>query len=316
MHTIWVMLMLAAGLYAERAAADLIECAQIESRWRNATAGASFAEWTRLYEDAHYESDCGGRIVADIGRGIIEGELPAIRNAYRSGADADEDALRTLQGRLEALQEYGSHWEIYFLLGETARKQRDARGALQAYRDALRFVDDEELTPTPPPRDEIALLRDRLDETAVIVVQLSPADMKLPVTRAGYLITQYSFATRGYKRRKALAPIQFVFAKDVMTDDGRTIFADVLETLTEQGSPDITVVGHTDPIGSAEANMRLSLERAAAIKRALLAERYAGRVTTRGRGEEQPFRFDDPGLYSEEARNQSHRRVEIVLDDN
>ena len=302
--------MVGAALYAERAAANLIDCAQIESRWQNATAGASFDEWAKLYDDAHYESDCDGRIVAAIGRDIIERELPAIRSAYRSSTDGG--SLRALRDRLDALREYGSHWEISFLLGETARKQRDATGALQAYRDALAIVDDEELTQTPPHRDDIALLRDRLDETAVVVAQLSPSDMKLPVTRSGHLISQYGFATRGYKRRKALAPILFVFAKDVMTDTGRTVFADVLETLTEQGSPDITVIGHTDPIGSRESNMQLSLERAAAVKRALLAESYAGRVTTRGMGEEQPFKFDDPGLYSEKTRNGSHRRVEIV----
>ena len=303
--------MLGAALYAERAVANMIDCAQIESRWRNTTAGASFDEWARLYDDAHYESDCTGRIIAAIGLDIIAKELPPIRSAYRSSID--EGSLRALRGRLDALQEYGSHWEISFLLGETARKQRDARGALQAYRDALVLVDDEELTPTSPSRDAIRVLRDRLDETAVVVAQLSPSDMKLPVTRSGHLISQYSFATRGYKRKKALAPIQFVFAKDVMTDTGRTIFADVLETLTKQGSPDITVVGHTDPVGSRESNMQLSLERAAAVKRALLTESYAGRVTTRGMGEEQPFKFDDPGLYSKETRNQSHRRVEIIL---
>ena len=314
MHSILVVLMLGAALYAERAAATQFDCAQIESRWRSATAGTSFDEWTSIYYDAHYESNCGNRIVGGIGRDIIERELPAIRSAYR--ASVDEGSLRALRGRLDALLEYGSHWEISFLLGETARKQRDATGALTAYREALGLVDNEELTPTPPHRDDIALLRDRLDETAIVVAQLSPASMKLPVNRTGQLISQYSFATRGYKRKKALAPILFVFAKDVLTDAGRTIFADVLETLTKQGSPDITVVGHTDPIGSRESNMQLSLERAAAVKRALLAESYAGRVTTRGMGEEQPFKFDDPGLYSEKTRNQSHRRVEFILGGN
>ena len=312
MHAILVVLMLGAALYTERAAANLIDCAQIENRWRNTTAGTSFDEWARLYDDALYNSDCDGRIVAEIGLDVIERELPAVRSAYRSSfGDGTFGALR---GRLDGLREYGSHWEVSFLLGEAARQQRDVGGALQAYREALAIVDDEELTPTPPHPDDIRLLRDRLDETAIVAAQLSPSDMKLPVTRSGHLISQYSFVTRGYVRKKALAPILFVFAKDEMTREGQTIFEDVGETLKTQGSPDITVVGHTDPVGSPESNMQLSQRRAAAVRRALLSKSYAGRVTTRGMGEEQPFEFDDPGLYDEQTRNQAHRRVEIIRD--
>ena len=304
--------MVGAALYAERAAANLIECAQIENRWRSATAETSFDEWARLYDDAHYESNCDGQVIAGIGLDIIERELPAIRSAYRSSFD--DGTLGALRGRLDALREYGSHWEVSFLLGEAARKQRDVRGALNAYREALESIDNEELTPTAPHPDDIRLLRDRLDEVAIVVAQISPSDMKLPVDRNGEPISQYAFVTRGYVRRKALAPILFVFAKDEMTTEGRTIFDDVLKTLTKQGSPDITVVGHTDPIGSAESNMRLSERRAAAVRQALLAKHYAGRVRTRGMGEEQPFAFDDPGLYDEQVRNQAHRRVEIIRD--
>ena len=314
MRTFLIVVTLASGLHAGEGFADLIDCEQIKSRWSRANDATPIDEWKALYDDAFNESDCGSRIYSEIGRDIIEKELPPIRRTF--GASATEASLRSLRARLDALRAYGSHWEVSFLLGETARKLRDARGAFQAYRDALALVDDEEVMEVPPPRERIALLRDRLDETAVVVAQLSPSAMKLPVTRSGEPISQYSFATRGYKRKKALAPVQFVFAKDDMTDAGRTVFEDLLGTLTKQGSPDITVIGHTDPIGSKESNMQLSLKRAAAIRRELLNANYAGQVTTKGMGEEQPFRFDDPGLYSEEVRNQSHRRVEVVLHGN
>ena len=150
----------------------------------------------------------------------------------------------------------------------------------------------------------------------MIVAQIEPAAMPLPVTRSGDLISQYSFTTRGYKRRKTLVPIQFVFAKDAMTETGRGSFLDALETLERQGSPDITIVGHTDPVGSAEYNTDLSVRRAAAVRRELLAMNYQGAIDTIGMGEEQPFEFDDPELYSEEHRHQAHRRVELILQQN
>ena len=107
MHAILVVLVLGAALYTEGAAANLIDCAQIENRWRNTTAGTSFDEWATLYDDALYNSDCDGRIVAEIGLDVIERELPAVRSAYRSSfGDGTFGALR---GRLDGLREYGSH---------------------------------------------------------------------------------------------------------------------------------------------------------------------------------------------------------------
>jgi outer membrane protein OmpA-like peptidoglycan-associated protein len=302
---------LSIGLVTGPAEAQLIACEQVEARWRNATAATSLAEWVAIYDEAHNESDCGGDVVEQIGLDIIAKELEAIERTY---ASSDGDAtLRGLLGRLDILQGFGSHWGASFLRGDMYRKLRDPARALQAYRDALGLVDDEELTATAPPFHKIALLRDRLDETAVIVAQLEPAAIKLPVTRSGELISQYSFTTRGYTRKKTLVPIQFVYAKDIMTDSGRSSFEDALQTLVKQGSPDIRVAGHTDPVGSAAYNRKLSIDRACAVRRALMAENYRGEVEAVGMGEDRPFKFDDPGLYSEERRHQAHRRVELIL---
>ena len=316
MRAIAIGVVLSTGLVTGPAEAQLIACEQVEARWRNATATTSLAEWTAIYDEAHNESDCGGDVVEQIGLDIIAldiiaKELEAIERTY---ASSDGDAtLRGLLGRLDILQGFASHWRVSFLRGDMYRKLRDPRRAFEAYRDSLGLVDDEELTATAPPFATIALLRDRLDEAAVIVAQVEPAAIKLPVTRSGELISQYSFTTRGYTRKKALVPIQFIYAKDTMTDTGRSSFEDALQTLVRQGSPDIRVVGHTDPVGSAAYNRNLSIDRACAVRRALMEESYRGEVEAVGMGEEQPFQFDDPGLYSEEHRHQAHRRVELIL---
>ena len=310
MRAIQIGVVLTIGLVSAAAEAQLIDCEHIEVRWRNATEHASFAEWVEIYDQAHNESDCDGDAVARIGLDIVAKELKPIRRAYESG---DDHTLSGLLDRLDALQGFGSHWEVSFLRGEMYRKLRDPGRALEAYRDSLALVDDDELTATAPPIETIARLRDRLDEIAVIVAQLDPSAIKLPVTRSGDLVSQYSFTTRGYTRKKTLVPIQFVYAKATMTDSGRSSFEDAVQTLVKQGSPDIRVVGHTDSVGSAAYNKKLSIERACAVRRALLDEKYRGDIEAVGMGEEEPFEFDDPGLYSEELRHQAHRRVELIL---
>ena len=311
MRAIRIGILLTIGLVAAAADTQLIDCEQVESRWRNATGHTTFAEWVEIYDQAHNESDCDGDVVERIGLDVIAKELEPIQRTYESGGDGD--TLRGLLDRLDVLQGFGSHWRASFVRGEMYRRLRDPARALEAYRDSLALVDDEELTATPPPDETIALLRDRLDETAVIAAQLAPSPIKLPVTRSGALISQYSFTTRGYTRKKSLVPIQFVYAKDTMTESGRDSFEDALQTLVEQGSPDIRVVGHTDPVGSAAYNEKLSIERACAVRQALLAEQYQGDVEAVGMGESEPFEFDDPGLYSEVLRHQGHRRVELIL---
>ncbi len=307
-----VVAMLTACLISTNAvAASLISCEQIKQHWRQMAENSSFEEWTELYERAFYDSDCGGDVVAEIGHEIVERELSSIQRAY--AASNRPEALRELLDRLDQIQEYGKHWQFSMLQGEILRKLRQPRSALGAYRSALLQVESEELTPLPPPVDQIALLRNRLDEVAAIVAQIDPAAIGLPVNRNGDPIGQYSFSTRGFARQKALVPIQFEFGTDRMTGVGQSSLVDVWKTLNGQGSPNITVVGHTDPVGSAVFNMDLSINRAAAVKRELLARGYRGNVTTIGRGEEQPFIFDDPGLYTEEQRHQAHRRVELVL---
>ena len=311
MRTISMGVVLTMGLVSGPVGAQLIDCERVEARWGNATAATSLDEWVAIYDEAHYESDCGGDVVEQIGLDIIENALGPIERDWASSTD--DDTLRALLDRLETLQGFGSHWRVSFLRGEMYRALRDPARALKAYRDALGLVDDEELTVTAPPVEAIARLRDRLDETTVIVAQVAPAAVKLPVTRNGALVSQYSFTTRGYTRKKALVPILFVYDQDTMTDEGRSGFEDALQTLVKQGSPDIRVVGHTDPVGSAAYNRALSIERACAVRRALMDRGYRGKVEAAGMGEDQPFKFDDPGLYSEASRHQAHRRVELIL---
>jgi outer membrane protein OmpA-like peptidoglycan-associated protein len=99
----------------------------------------------------------------------------------------------------------------------------------------------------------------------------------------------------------------------------RTTAEDRLERLLrllEGAQGAIVVHGHTDDVGDAEANLRLSEDRADAVARHLVeAGIDADRITTEGHGEEDPVEPNthDDGSDDPEGR-QANRRVEIVVE--
>ena len=296
---------------------DLIACSDIEAEWRQSlsrsASAADLNDLTDFYDKAFNDSDCEGDAIERLGQEIIEARLPGLEAQFaNSAAGGDYSALRE---NLDELITFGAHWRVPFLLGEIYRQQRQVGEAFKSYREALSILDDEELTPEIPEQQDIALLRARLDETGLIFAQAAtdPDAIKPAVTRSGKPGSAMDFATRGYKRKKTLVPIQFVFGKAEMTDVGKASFGNILNALERQGAPAIQVIGHTDPVGSDDDNMALSILRAQAVRQQLQDAGYKGAVDISGKGEAQPFRFDDPGLYSKEQRHQAHRRVEFVL---
>jgi len=78
-----------------------------------------------------------------------------------------------------------------------------------------------------------------------------------------------------------------------------------------QGEPKVNldIVGHTDNVGSNAANLKLSRERAQAVKDYLVAHGADGtRLNAKGYGESQPVASN-----SSEAGRQANRRVEMII---
>ena len=80
--------------------------------------------------------------------------------------------------------------------------------------------------------------------------------------------------------------LYFVTGGDELTDESKLEVQKVLAELKGRKVPDVLVIGHTDTVGDAEANDRLSAQRAERMK-AILVEAGipAERIQTAGRGE-------------------------------
>lgn len=110
------------------------------------------------------------------------------------------------------------------------------------------------------------------------------------------------------KQRYDLYGIHFDVDKATIQPDTKSLLDDIAATLNQFPNWRLRIVGHTDSTGDAAYNETLSLERANAIKAALVGRGIdATRLDTAGAGESQPVASNDT------AEGQAlNRRVELV----
>ncbi|MCI5078661.1 OmpA family protein [Oricola sp.] len=112
-------------------------------------------------------------------------------------------------------------------------------------------------------------------------------------------------------------PITFEYDSDVLTDDGDKYVEDLGAFLKSTGLTEITIVGHTDPIGSDGYNCALGLKRARKVAQILRDEKgFSGTISARSAGEIAPINKDNPDYYdafSEDEIHQLSRRVVLDL---
>ncbi len=94
-----------------------------------------------------------------------------------------------------------------------------------------------------------------------------------------------------------------------LTPESAPVLDDMRKALAGLQAPEVIVTGHTDRVGSLEANDRLSLVRAEAVREILIAAGVArAAISVNGRGEREPEVSTD-----DEVAEPRNRRVEIKL---
>lgn len=211
------------------------------------------------------------------------------------------------QQELEGLQkQYGGPWQVFDALGDLARERKDYEQAARLYQLALEDGSNETLTPDWMAPDEQYILR--LDRLASEMRLAAPRPVQLSM-RGGCKV---SF--RGVTIKKKSTPVRYVFGTADFTPEGEEAAKDLAGCLKAVKPATIKLIGHTDPVGSAEANYKLSLARAETLKAYLYQAGFAGTITTEGKGEDEPFKPDDATAYDTETLHQLDRRVEVDVD--
>ena len=103
--------------------------------------------------------------------------------------------------------------------------------------------------------------------------------------------------------------LYFDEGRNELADDSKRVFESVFPDIARHPVPDIVVIGHTDSVGTDAYNDKLSLQRADAVRAALIERGIpAEDVVAEGRGKRDPLVVTAQGV--SEARN---RRVEIIV---
>jgi outer membrane protein OmpA-like peptidoglycan-associated protein len=107
-----------------------------------------------------------------------------------------------------------------------------------------------------------------------------------------------------------LPDVLFEFDRYTLTSEARRTTEDIARAISEVQSRDISVEGHTDSLGTAEYNQRLSESRARAVADQLVSSGVPRHdLSVRGKGERDPIASN-----SNEAGRQRNRRVEIIIE--
>lgn len=176
----------------------------------------------------------------------------------------------------------------------TADQQRDdaARRAQQAREEAeaARRLADAQASEI-----ELARREAQLASEAAASLRQRLELMELRETDRGVVVT--------------LGDVLFELGQTELQAGARENLADVVDLLETEPGRRIRIEGHTDSSGPASVNMRISQERADAVRGALIAMGIAPeRVQAVGMGEEFPIASND----SEDGRSQN-RRVDVIL---
>jgi outer membrane protein OmpA-like peptidoglycan-associated protein len=172
-----------------------------------------------------------------------------------------------------------------------------------------------------PPSETVVVLPSADGHTGTVVVQRGEErqvlDQPYATSRSGEAAVvrqsadevrqSFGATLQALPAAPTLFMLYFITGTDELTEESKADLQRILSALKQRPVPDVVVIGHTDTVGGAEVNDRLSAQRAVTVKGFLVEIGIpAGRIQTAGRGERELLVPTASNV--DEPRN---RRVEI-----
>ena len=182
------------------------------------------------------------------------------------------------------------------------------------------------LSQMSPPPDRVILLPDADGKVGQVVVRSSASQQVLDkaysaseINAKGDIATRSEDAASVQNRYGPLLdarpprPLSFTVnfvsgSAQELTPESKPVFEQLKVTIASRPAPEISVIGHTDRVGSLEANDALSLKRAETVSNFLQQAGVQAGMEVAGRGEREPL-----VPTADEVAEAANRRVEINL---
>lgn len=286
------------------------DCKQLVDTFNQAIDAGREADAQGLVDRIATDADCG-RFQIPAQRRLAAFRLAAVNFLMARGRPvADYERMLTAADKPEVL------WQAAATLGEVRFGERRFADAAMAFDRAIEVVKNETMTPTAPSKFEIDGLFERAAQSRLLAANAeagSPEGVFVRTARNqrdGKLGGVYSPSVRGIVPRAIPIPITFEFAKTTFTPVGEDAARELLTAIQEQSPARVVLIGHTDVRGGAEANLKLSQDRAQAVASFLRANGVSAAIETVGKGANEPIHLPDTSGLSQDDIYALNRRVE------
>jgi outer membrane protein OmpA-like peptidoglycan-associated protein len=292
---------------AEAAPAD---CATLVAGFNAAVRDARIEDAQGIVDRIAVDDSCATMMVA------AQRRLSALRLGLAQARSGDPNATSETESLLVAADRPQVLWQAAATLGEFRFGQRRFADAAAAFDRAIEIIKNEGLTPKAPSPDEIAGLVQRGSQARLLAAEPAPNAPEgtfaaaVKDKRDGTLGGVYSQSIRGVTPRTLPLPVTFVYGQAAFTSVGEQAARELLTALREQRPDRIILVGHTDPRGTPQGNLRLSVDRARAVAKFLADNGLEIPVETVGKGQTEPLVIPDRSGLTEDDIFALNRRVE------
>lgn len=183
---------------------------------------------------------------------------------------------------LERALKFERHWRSHAELGRLEWSLENYAGAAEHLQLALNELAEGDQTHQAG-TEEIAEVYDLA--TAALALAEEPVDM--PRTRSGNTGGIFTTSIRGFEVEEVSLPITFEYDSTEFDAIGAEYAQTLVDHLMLSAPASIALGGHTDPIGSDDYNMELSMARAERVKAFLVESGFSGEIRISGYGETQ-----------------------------
>jgi len=271
---------------------------EINSAGENLTADQLKAYYRRSLETG----DCTDAFKKALGRRVAVAVVRAVDETIASGQPAASQ-----EAALEESLTFHRLWQVLAVLGDIAHERQDFNSAARRYQQSLETLADRELTKSEPSGSTISALFKKAETSRLLAPRYVPA----PTNSAGALSGLAAANLRGFVPAKVAVPVIFTPNTPKIAAEGRRTVAAMINALTQQGSPDVLLVGHTASLVADPDSELLSEQRAHAVRQVMMDAGYGGAVQVQGLGARQPFDPDTSSRYTKEQRDQMNSRMEL-----